>query len=179
MTFALVDFPRGWGNYTFDSFALLWVCAVCAVLPLLSKGIKVNYVFALRALIRPFCLPRKRLTDLRDSCCLELVSEHLYGSAPVNESSSCKSLITIHWFYLYKNEQRILLCEILFTKCLWRTSRCVHAHEVSQVWSTSRVRSTTFIVVLVELQPRKPATNVDGFGTFVDDSRLVCVSTFL
>ena len=35
------------------------------------------------------------------------------------------------------------------------------------------------MVVFVELQPRKPATNVDGFGTFVEDSRFVCVTASL
>ena len=35
------------------------------------------------------------------------------------------------------------------------------------------------MVVLVELQPRKPAINVDGFGTFVEDSRFVCVTASL
>ena len=35
------------------------------------------------------------------------------------------------------------------------------------------------MVVFVELQPRKPATNVDGLGTFVDESRFVCVSASL
>ena len=53
------------------------------------------------------------------------------------------------------------------------------AHEISHVWSTSNVRSTTFMVVFVELQPRKPAINVDGFGTFVEDSRFVCVTASL
>ena len=35
------------------------------------------------------------------------------------------------------------------------------------------------MVVFVELQPRKPATNVDGFGTFVEDSLFVCVTASL
>ena len=35
------------------------------------------------------------------------------------------------------------------------------------------------MVVFVELQPRKPAINVDGFGTFVEDSRFVCVTASL
>ena len=35
------------------------------------------------------------------------------------------------------------------------------------------------MVVFVELQPRKPATNVDGFGTFVEDSCFVCVTASL
>lgn len=79
----------------------------------------------------------------------------------------------------YNNSKIVQNHKMIITIHFRPLFQCIYNWWSFHVWSTSNVRSTTFIVVLVELQPRKPATNVDGLGTLVEESRFVCVSASL